>query len=109
MANPNQPDFSTPGPRQLPRLAQSMAYTMPSTNGAYNNPTTYRLSRGFPMLRRGVRVTPIPKFKGLTIYSHTPPAGNTGNPSNRAAVPTPFQNTKATTNSHTYTWPIGPA
>ncbi len=108
MANPNAPDMSTPEARKLPRMAQTMAYTMPTNNGAYNTPTTYRLSRGFPLMRRGVRVAPIPKFKGLTIYSHTPPSGSTANPANAAAVPTPFQNTKATTNSHTYTWPVGP-
>jgi hypothetical protein len=90
-SKPNIPP--TPQPKALPRLAHSMAYSMPAEKGVYNTPTTYRLSRGFPLLRRGVAVSAVPKFKALTLYSHT------------ANTPTPFQTAQVGKN---IAWPVGP-
>jgi hypothetical protein len=83
----------SPQSGNLPRLAQSMAYTQPSQTGNFNNTATYRLGRGFPFLRRGVAVSAIPQFKGITLYSHT------------ANTPAPFQNSQVGKN---ITWPIPP-
>lgn len=52
----------------------------------------YRLERGFPYTRAGVIVPPIPKFKGLYIYSQA--AGK---------VPRNFRQTMTSTRVR---WPI---
>lgn len=93
MAMMNATQIPPGAPKGLPRLAQTMAYVQAPQNGSFDTPTTYRLSRGFPKLRRGVSVSAIPKFKGLTLYSHI------------ANSPASFQNTQAGKN---ITWPIGP-
>ena len=69
-------------------------------------PSTYRTERSVPFMRRGVVVTVIPRFKGLTIYPLTP-----------STVPAVFQQTVTNVNPPTATnasagtrtrWPVGP-
>lgn len=93
MARTVEPDLSLPPSVAAPRLAQSMAYSQPPQSGNFNTTATYRLGRGFPFLRRGVAVSAIPKFKGITLYSHT------------TNTPTPFQNTQTGKN---IIWPEPP-
>jgi hypothetical protein len=50
--------------------AKSMAYSSSAETNL--RPDMYRLSRGFPYMRGGKNVVPIPQFKGLPIYSHAP-------------------------------------
>lgn len=108
MANRNGPDIPTPDPVTPVPLARTMAYgSGQAAPNAHIVSQLHRLRRGFPFQRAGNSVAPIPQFKALTIYSHTPSNRATLNPNNTRGVPLPFQNTKNPVNDTVYSWPIG--
>lgn len=73
--------------------AKELAYK--NTNGvtSENDPQLFRLRRGnLPVLRRGVAVASVPKFKGITLYAQV-----------QANAPAQFRS--STTSNTIINWP----
>jgi hypothetical protein len=99
MANMNFPDVP-PDPKRnpLPRLAQTMAYGSGTLapNGHIIS-QLHRLRRGFPYMRGGLPVPPVPQFKGLNLYTQATQLPTAVNPALRAPLQPAFRQTLTST------------